>query len=214
QVLERTACLVTFPDRSSNLRDGTLELRFTVGLPAAGRTILGHKAVEILTGKLPELVRQSMLWRSMDQQKLMAHIHSVEDQDCLRDSLEQHGLVAFIANGAVLPRQSGVSQLPMTGAGVVPFEAPKSVEVTLATPNRGAVTGMGIPKGITLLSGGGFHGKSTLLEALELGIYNHPPGDGRELVVALAGTTKIRAEDGRSVVGTDISPFIADLPGG
>lgn len=156
-----------------------LELRFTVGLPAAGRTILGDQSAQILMVKLPQLVKETMLWKSLDEAHLMAHIKSVEDQEVLRDNLESMGLIAFVGNGSVLPRASGVSALPMTGPGVVRFKTPPSLEVcdknicmlfrfvlltfcqvTIETPNQGAVTGMGIPKGITVLSGGGFHGKS------------------------------------------------------
>ncbi len=81
-------------------------------------------------------------------------------------------------------------------------------------PNRGSVSGMGIPEGVTLVAGGGFHGKSTLLSALAWGVYDHVPGDGRELVVTRSDAAKIRAEDGRSVAGVDISAMIGNLPGG
>ncbi|KAF8421414.1 hypothetical protein EV426DRAFT_609162 [Tirmania nivea] len=209
QVLERNSCLISQDDKGQKM----MELRFTVGLPAAGRTILGEQAAQILTVKLPQLVKETMLWKNLDEAHLMAHIKSVEDQEVLRDNLESMGLIAFVGNGSVLPRASGVSALPMTGPGVVPFKSPPSLEVTIETPNRGLVTGMGIPKGITVLSGGGFHGKSTLLEAIELGIYNYVLGDGRETVVT-NDAVKIRAEDGRAVVATDITPFIGVLPGG
>jgi predicted ABC-class ATPase len=73
---------------------------------------------------------------------------------------------------------------------------------------------MGIPEGVTLVAGGGFHGKSTLLSALSWGVYDHVAGDGREYVVARADAVKIRAEDGRGVAGVDISAMIGGLPGG
>ncbi len=121
------------------------------------------------------------------------------------------GLVAFIANGAILPRESGVSEKPLT-QGALPFLAPPSLEIEVELPNQGKIKGLGIKKGITLITGGGFHGKSTLLKALERGIYNHIPGDGREGVVTLESAVKIRAEDGRFIASTDISPFISNLP--
>ena len=71
---------------------------------------------------------------------------------------------------------------------------------------------MGIRKGITLIVGGGYHGKSTLLKALEAGVYNHIAGDGREFVITDDTAFKLRAEDGRSITGVDISPFIKNLP--
>lgn len=132
----------------------------------------------------------------------------------MRTQLRERGLIAFIANGAVLPRASGASSKPMDSANLIPFQSPPDLEIALKRQHSTEVRGMGIPKGVTLLTGGGFHGKSTLLEALELGIYDHIPGDGRELVVTDGSAVKIRAEDGRSVTGTDISPFIANLPGG
>jgi predicted ABC-class ATPase len=125
--------------------------------------------------------------------------------------LKGQGLVAFVAQDAVLPRRSGVDKRPMTGL-VIPFSTPETLRVDFDLPNRGAITGMGIPEGITLIVGGGYHGKSTLLNALELGVYNHIPGDGREFVVARSSAVKIRAEDGRRVEKVDISPFISNLP--
>jgi len=97
---------------------------------------------------------------------------------------------------------------------VVPFKSPKSLEVEIPLLHGKPVTGMGVKAGITLIVGGGFHGKSTLLQALEVGVYNHIPGDGREFVSSVNTAVKIRAEDGRSVACVDISPFINNLPQG
>ena len=112
----------------------------------------------------------------------------------------------------LLPRRSGVDDRPLEGGGVVPFRSPESLRVVLQAPNAGSVPGMGVPVGVTLVVGGGFHGKSTLLRALEAGVYNHRPGDGRERVVSDPDTVKVRAEDGRAVAGVDISAFIDGLP--
>jgi predicted ABC-class ATPase len=131
----------------------------------------------------------------------------------LRGRLPEFGLVAFVADGAVLPRESGASDRPL-GDGAVPFEGPEEYRVEMDLPNRGTVSGMGVPEGVTLVAGGGFHGKSTLLSALSWGIYDHVLEDGRELVVARDDAVKIRAEDGRSVSGVDISAMIGELPGG
>ncbi|TNF47834.1 ATPase [bacterium] len=138
-------------------------------------------------------------------------VHAAEDADDLRRQLHSLGIVAFVADNSVLPRRSGVDQRPLK-AGIVPFQGPESLAVTVSLPNSGKVTGMGIPRGVTLIVGGGFHGKSTLLQALERGVFNHRPGDGRELVVTDPSAVKIRAEDGRSICGVDISPFISGLP--
>ncbi|MEE9248773.1 MAG: ABC-ATPase domain-containing protein [Dehalococcoidia bacterium] len=203
EVLERSACQVD---------DRYVEMRFFVGLPAAGRRVLGGEAEEMLLQALPLVVQSSLLYKSLDPTLLRNHVEASEDADALRDQLAHRGLVAFIASGSVLPRRSGVDHRPLQGA--VTFESPKSLVVEMELSNKGRVSGMGIPQGVTLIAGGGFHGKSTLLRALERGVYNHVRGDGRELVVTLPTAMKVRAEDGRSVAGVDISPFIGELPGG
>ncbi|KAM3414205.1 hypothetical protein BST61_g10863 [Cercospora zeina] len=186
--------------RTSAILNGneSIELRFTVSLPAAGRTVLGQQAWQILGINLVDVVRQSLLLANLDSKKLAQHILSAEVQQSLRGQLRGRGIVSFIANGAMLPRSSGAAQTPMKGAAVVPFKSPKELETTLTASDGTVYHGMGVPRGITLLTGGGFHGKSTLLEAIELGIYNHVPGDGREIVVTDDCSVKIRAEDGRT----------------
>ncbi len=202
-VLDRSACLID---------DSTIDLRFTVDLPGAGRRILGRKASGLLIGELPEIIAKTAASDHLDLDRLERHAAAVEDQEALRNALDAAGLVAFIGNGSMLPRRSGIDDRPLTDPVV--FESPASLEVTLAAPNTGEVHGMGLPSGITLIVGGGYHGKSTLLRALEAGIYDHVPSDGREQVVAVSGAVKIRAEDGRAVHAVDISPFISHLPGG
>jgi len=191
---------------------GVVEARFGVGLPARGRRVLGREAATLLTERVPALVRASLLASAHDRTDLMRHAEVNEDADRLRAQLRERGLVAFVADGAHLPRRSGVDDQPLEGEAVVPFRSPDSMRVTLEAPNAGAITGMGVPAGVTLVVGGGFHGKSTLLRALERGVFNHRPGDGRERVVSDADTVKVRAEDGRAVTGVDISAFIDGLP--
>ena len=184
-----------------------VELRLGVGLPARGRRIAAAEAVQLLLEDIPKLV-QTLIYQP--QWRLQAHIEAVENAEALRQQLQPLGLVAFIADGSVLPRRSGVDWRPLETA--VPFQAPPSLAVTLERPHGEPVRGLGIPQGVTLLVGGGYHGKSTLLRAVALGIYNHIPGDGRELVVTDDQAVKVRAEDGRSVAGVDISPLIGALP--
>ena len=205
EVLPRTSAIIKGTE--------TIELRFTAALPAAGRTVLGQQAHQILVVNLVELVKHALLHANLDHAKLRKHILSVENQHELRQQLSERGLVAFIADGSILPRASGVSQAAMKAQDTVPFKSPEELKVSFMLADCTQVSGIGIPKGITLLTGGGFHGKSTLLEAIELGVYDHIPGDGRELVVTDPTAMKIRAEDGRCVTGTDISPFISTLPG-
>lgn len=203
QVLERTA--LTMDDRR-------ILVRFEVGFPANGRTINAPELEKILFRFVPECVKRALYYSNMDAKKIQEIVELADDQQAIREQLPERGLVAFVANGAMLPRESGVSDRPMRGA--VPFESPESMEVELTLPHKGKIKGMGIPEGITLIVGGGYHGKSTLLKALELGVYNHIKGDGREYVITDHTAMKIRAEDGRAVSHVNISPFINNLPNG
>lgn len=205
EVIERSAVRVS---------DDEIEVRFTCGLPASGRRILGRSAGEMLCDHLPRIIVGSLLFSNLEESSIRGAVEVNEDASFLRDQLKEKGWVAFVADGSILPRQSGVDQRPLHGDGVVGFSSPESLEATLDLPNAGSVRGMGIPEGVTLIVGGGFHGKSTLLNALERGVYNHCPNDGREKVVSRGCAVKIRAEDGRSVTGVNISPFINNLPGG
>lgn len=200
-ILERTSVLITAH---------WVELRLVVGLPAFGRRVAGRQAAEMLCDDLPHLINQSLRIESLDPQAVKQHLETAEDADQLRAQLASRGLVAFIADGAVLPRVSGVDDRPLPEG--IPFQSPAALRVELTSPNRGLITGMGIPAGITLIVGGGYHGKSTLLHVIERGVYNHIPGDGREFVITDPTAVKIRAEDGRSVANVDISPFINHLP--
>ena len=204
EVLERT---------SLKINAKQVEARLSLGLPARGRKILGRQAQEILTRDLAEIVENSLLISNLEEQDLEGHILVVEDQEFLREKLLENNWLAFIGNGAILPRKSGISDKPLRN-DPISFQAPSEMEVTVDLPNQGRVSGMGIPEGVNLIVGGGYHGKSTLLKALERGVYDHVPGDGRELVVARSDAFKIRAEDGRNVAKVDISPFIGDLPQG
>jgi predicted ABC-class ATPase len=206
EILERNAVVV---DKDN------LEARFVVGLPAAGRTILGKEALGIFFEEIPHIVEASLVYRSIDQKDIQLHVDVAEDQDVMRGLLAERGLVAFVADGSVLPRRSGVDDRPLgrsESSGAVPFKGPRELEVELKLPHRGKVIGMGVPQGVTLIVGGGFHGKSTLLNAIERGVYNHIPGDGREYVVSNHSAVKIRAEDGRRIEKVNISPFINNLP--
>lgn len=205
EVLERTAC-------SIDLKSGDVVLRMEIGFPANGRTINARELDKILFEFVPECVKSALIYKNMDAEKLREIIDLAEDQQYIREMLPKLGLCAFVANGSILPRESGVSSRPMRGG--IRFQSPKEQEVTLNLPHAGKLTGMGIKKGITLIVGGGYHGKSTLLKALELGVYNHIFGDGREYVITDDTAVKLRAEDGRSIQKTDISMFINDLPNG
>ena len=205
EVLERTACRI-------DPKSGDVVLRMEIGFPANGRTINARELEKILFDFVPECVEHALFYKNMDAKRLRAIVDLAEDQHYIRGMLPQMGLCAFVANGSVLPRESGISPRPMKGG--VRFQSPKELEVAMDLPHKGKITGMGIRKGITLIVGGGYHGKSTLLKALELGVYDHIAGDGREYVITDNTAVKLRAEDGRSIQKTDISMFINDLPNG
>ena len=203
EILERTAVVI---------KNHQIEARIEVGLPARGRTILGRIARHTLINVLPQIVEHALCYRNINGSQLEQHVELMIDQEEIRQQLVKHDLVAFVANGAILPRKSGVSDLPMNNA--IEFKSPKQYETVMKLSSGKVIKGMGIPKGITLIVGGGYHGKSTLLEALERGVYNHIAGDGREYVITNQDAMKIRAEDGRSIQNVNIQPFIDHLPGG
>ena len=210
-ILQRSYASV-LPDR--------VEVRFQVKLPARGRTILGKSAARLFDVDVPNVVMDCFDFVSHDpdttrkRSRLLAHIASYEDHRALQEQLETNGWVIFVADDSLLARRSGVSEAPLTGDGVVAFRSPDSLRVSVSLPHAGDVSGMAIPRGLTLIVGGGYHGKSTLLEAIARGVYAHVPGDGRELVATDPSATKVRAADGRAVTGVDISAFISHLPGG
>lgn len=203
EILERTSIIIN---------NDTIEARFYVGFPARGRSVLAKELEKILYNIIPSIVENTLIYKNIDNNKLINRVKLVEDQEYIRDNLKKNKLIAFVANGSILPRESGVSSKPLKTAKK--FESPKSLEVEFNLPNKGLIKGMGIKEGITLIVGGGYHGKSTILNALELGVYNHIEGDGREFVITDNTSVKVRAEDGRSIKNTDISLFIDNLPNG
>ncbi len=202
EVLERT---------SASINAERVELRFSVGLPARGRSILGNEAAQIINDKLPAIVEKTLKFSELNQADVQSFVETIDDAEAIRSQLRDRHLVAFIADGAVLPRKSGIDPHPLKSEAI-PFRHPPSLRHTFERPNHGPITGMGIPHGVTLIVGGGYHGKSTLLRAIECGVYNHMSGDGREFVITDPDAVKIRAEDQRAVSGVDITPFINNLP--
>ena len=189
-----------------------LLVRFEVGFPANGRTINAQELEKILLEFLPQIVTTCLFYQSWEKAKIQACYELAENQQRIREVLEERKLVAFCANGSILPRKSGVSSQPLKDA--IEFQSPESMEISIDLPFGNSIRGMGIPEGVTLIIGGGYHGKSTLLQALEQGVYNHVKGDGREYVITRADALKLRAEDGRAVSHLDLSLFIHDLPNG
>lgn len=213
EVLERTAMVVTAQ---------WVEARLSLGLPAQGRTILGRQAEAMLCQEIPKIAERALQWQHIDPDRTRAFVDCVDNQEAIRAQLGALGLVAFIADEAMLPRTSGASDRPLAGEKAKRFIAPDSLRVSLPIPHpvvqhdktTQSITGLGIPKGVTLIVGGGYHGKSTVLRALERGVYPHIPEDGREYVVTTEQAVKIRAEDGRRIERVNISGFIDNLPYG
>ncbi|KXA95065.1 ABC transporter ATPase [candidate division MSBL1 archaeon SCGC-AAA259I07] len=205
-VLRRTSCEIT---------GDYVEVTFVVGLPAGGRTPLSKiQGKEMIFDEITKIAENSLYFDNLEKDKVRKHVETVEDAEFIRSKLEEENLVAFLADGSILPRESGIGDKPMNEDDAVPFESPESLEASFDTPNRGEIKGMGIPEGVTLIVGGGYHGKSTLLNAIARSVYNHIPGDGREFVVTDPDAVVIRAEDGRFVENCDISPFISNVPSG
>ncbi len=203
EVLSRTAC-----DFGS---DG-ITARFEVGFPANGRTINSGELIKIFFDFLPDCIRSVFFYRNLSAKPVLDVIHLADDREFILNELSRRNLVAFVADGSILPRESGASSKPMKKEDTIAFRSPATLLTTMELPHFGEITGMGIPRGITLIVGGGYHGKSTLLKALEAGVYPHISGDGREYVVTDPSACKLRAEDGRSIRNVDISLFINDLP--
>jgi len=212
EVIERTSVRVT---------DGFVEARIQVGLPAAGRSVLGREAAAMLCEELPDIARHALTWDATPRDTCESFVCCIHNQEAIRDQLPGRGLVAFLADGSVLPRQSGATDRPLRDQAI-PLQSDPTLRVSFELPNpvqgpdgpTRTIHGLGIPQGVTLIAGGGYHGKSTLLQALQRGVYPHIPGDGREYVVTDPHAVKIRAEDGRRVENVDISAFIGQLPQG
>lgn len=162
------------------------------------------KGITMLTKDLPDAVRRYVA--DFETEPLEKAIALSDLQKGIRKWLRQSEYCAFIANGSILPRENdGESPL----ADAVPFVSTKEDEVMVC-----GICGMGIRKGVSVITGGGYSGKSTLLDALSNGIYNHIGGDGRELVITDDTAMKISAEDGRSIRNENLMPFIQWIPGG
>ena len=211
EILQRSSIILR-PDEKKEGSGWTLEVRARLALPAQGRSIQGHEASRIVGRDLVRELEEAMDLTGERGDRLVHHVATLEDHRALTATVARNGWVAFLADGSVLPRRSGVSDDPLDGG--VPLEAPESMAATVELPHAGMVRGTVVEAGVNVIVGGGYHGKSTLLSAIERGVYPHVPGDGRELVATVPDTVKVRAADGRAVTGVDLTPFISHLPAG
>lgn len=197
----RSGCLFSPEDDAFIFR---LDCRF----PLTNGTWINPKAGIKIVASLMALI--SSLLRGADFSALKAQVALHRTQRELRAFMREHSLCAFVADGSLLPRAED-SDGPMPGA--LPFRSPDSMRMSVAL-SCGSLSGMAVRRGVTVITGGGYSGKSTLLDALEAGIYDHIPGDGRELCLTDPSALKICAEDGRPVGSVDLRPFFGALPGG
>ena len=163
-----------------------------------------RKTFQMMCRDLPDAVDRFIL--DFDIEGLKKATELAKKQSAIREWLKSSDYCAFVANGSILPRAKG-TDLPMLDA--IPFRSTPNDEIEIC-----GVRGMGIKKGVTVITGGGYSGKSTLLDTISAGIYDHAFGDGRELCITDESAVTISAEDGRSVKHVNISPFIKWLPGG
>lgn len=177
-----------------------LELKLMVQLPEKKM----KKAVMMLTDQLPKAVETYVEEFQLNEMKRSITLYNKQEE--IRTWLRQSDYCAFVADGSILPREKDTDE-PMKKA--VPFRSADTEQIQI-----GDLKGMGIRRGVTVITGGGYSGKSTLLDAVSEGIYHHKPGDGREYVITDNSAMKISAEDGRSVKNVNISPFIQWIPGG
>ncbi len=158
---------------------------------------------QMLTKDLPTAVEHFINEFNCNEMKKGILLYNKQEE--IRQWLKTSDYCAFIADGSILPREKD-TELAMKKAK--PF-----VSCTADRIQIGELVGMGIKRGVTVITGGGYSGKSTLLDAISNGIYNHIAGDGREYVITDSSAMKISAEDGRSVSNLNISAFIRWIPG-
>ena len=211
EILQRSSIILR-PEEKKEGAGWVLEVRARLALPAQGRSIQGHEASRIVGRDLVRELEEAMDLTGERGDRLVRHVATLEDHRALTATVARNGWVAFLADGSVLPRRSGVSDDPLDGG--VPLQAPESMAATVELPHAGTVRGTVVEAGVNVIVGGGYHGKSTLLSAIERGVYPHVPGDGRELVATVPDAVKVRAADGRAVTGVDLTPFISHLPAG
>lgn len=194
------------------LREEFVEVRGTMTLPAEGRKVASKPAQAFFFDELPAVVASGLTWAGLDGEAARRHVQVLEDYIHLREALPSLGLAAFVADGSVLPRESAFAERPLRGGRVIPFVAPDELAVTVELPSRGPVRGLGIPRGVTVVAGGAFSGKSTLVAALASGVFPHEPGDGRELVAACPDAVMILSEPGRRIERADLGAAFREMP--
>ncbi|MBL7019758.1 MAG: ABC-ATPase domain-containing protein [Nitrospinaceae bacterium] len=193
------------------IKNDILILTLFAGLPGDGRRVLAKECVKLFSEILPPVWEECLLAKSLDMSKVQQALETLEDYSTLSQLLTENHWASFVSDGSLLPRASGISDQPLKSGGVL-FYAPEELSAEVNLPHAGKIRGMPIPLGITLIVGGGFHGKSTLLKAIQDAVYPHVKEDGRERIATQPMAVKIRAEDGRCVQPINVSGFMDNLP--
>jgi predicted ABC-class ATPase len=201
-ILPRTNCALT---------EDSVEIRAHVVLPAEGRKASGRLSQPLWFEDLGQIADAALVF-APHASEAVRQVHVAEDYAVLRGLLAERGLVAFIADGAVLPRDPDGDRPAL--AHLVTFQAPPELSVTLEVPHRGSLSGLGIPRGVTVILGPAFSGRSTLLRAIASAVYPHVQGDGREYCTTVPDAVWILADGSRRIEGVNLTPFISVLPGG
>ncbi len=203
KILPRTSMLVT---------EEYVEARIYVMLPQRDGRVDGERVRDIFFEELASVVNASLVYCNLDERELTAFVNSMEDADQIRQTLSMRGLLGFVADGSMLARM-GNTDFPDYEA-VTPLRVDSDIQVEMEVPNGGTIKGLGIPAGLTLILGDSYSGRIDLMKALAAGIYNHIPGDGRELAVTVPDAVSVAAEPGRSVQKVDVSLFIKEMEAG
>lgn len=185
-----------------------IEVRFTADLPADGNKV-SAVAMDLLMERIKTIISESLYFSAYKQSKVYNHLQTYENAEFIRENLDSKGIVAFIADGSVLPRRDD-DLAPMVDAKE--FVTDPALKVTFDVPYGEPISGMGIPKGFTAVTGASRNGKSALLDAIFAGVYDHIPGDGREYVITSRDAAFIMAEPNRPADSVDISMFVPETP--
>jgi predicted ABC-class ATPase len=196
------------PRSTVQITDDFTDVRLSVLIPTQRGRLDGQAFQTVFFDDLPMVVQDALIYCNMDTAEVEVFVGLMEDADQLRQSLPARGLIGFVASGSLVARLPGSDQPDVAAERTITVDP--SLLVSLDTPHRGAVEGLGINSGITLILGDAFSGRIELMRALASGIYNHVPGDGREYIVTMPDSVYIPAEPGRSVHRVDIGSLLPE----
>lgn len=197
----------TIRPRSASSCGRALSLRFSYSFPAQARRLLAEPAAAVLTNRIPALALE--IAQLVTPERVREHAAHLRRRQMIRQALDERGLCAFLPAGSITWRLPDGTPAP----GAVALQVPADLSTRLELADGTSLEGLAFPRGVTVLVGSAFHGKTTLLEALGRASCDLGPKDGLSLACAVAATEFVRVEEGRSVAATDLSPFFRRLPG-